>query len=148
MCWCFTSIPWCIDRNKFSILSINSKFGNQMAPLELVPNLVTRWHHLHQFKIGHQMAPLALVTIALPHCLGLSYWLYQLVLSWYFSTSDLRYFLESNLYFIQICIFWFVANRIKIWSSGDIISKVRRLSTRLSHLHCHIALDNPIDFVS
>ena len=66
----------------------------------------------------------------------------------YFSTSDLRYFLESNLYFIQICIFWFVANRIKIWSSGDITSKVRRLSTRLSHLHCHIALDNPIDFVS
>ena len=53
-----------------------------------------------------------------------------------------------NLYFIQICIFWFVANRIKIWSSGDITSKVRRLSTRLSHLHCHIALDNPIDFVS
>ena len=51
----------------------------------------------------------------------------------YFSTSDLRYFLESNLYFIQICIFWFVANRIKIWSSGDITSKVPRLSTRLSH---------------
>ncbi len=40
------------------------------------------------------------------------------------------------------------ANRIKIWSSGDITSKVRRLSTRLSHLQCHIALDNPIDFVS
>ena len=39
------------------------------------------------------------------------------------------------------------ANRIKIWSSGDITSKVRRLSTRLSHLHCHIALHNPIDFV-
>ena len=36
----------------------------------------------------------------------------------YFSTSDLRYFLESNLYFIQIWIFWFVANRFKIWSFG------------------------------
>ena len=29
------------------------------------------------------MAPLALIILALPHCIGLSYWLYQLVLSWY-----------------------------------------------------------------
>ena len=31
-------------------------------------------------KFGHKVAPLAL---ALPHCLGLPYWHYQLVLSWY-----------------------------------------------------------------
>ena len=48
-----------------------------MAPLPLIPNLVTRWCHLNWFQIwspdgitcisskfGHQMAPLALVTIA------------------------------------------------------------------------------------
>ena len=40
------------------------------------------------------------------------------------------------------------ANRIKIWSSGDITSKVRRLSTRLIHLHCHIALECPIGIIS
>ena len=46
-----------------------------MAPLALVPNLTTRWHHLHYLQIwppdgatcisskfGHQMAPPALVT--------------------------------------------------------------------------------------
>ena len=65
-----------------------------MAPLALVTNWTTRLSHLHQLqnyppdgatciscKFGHQMAPLALV--ALPHCLGLPYWHYQLVLSLY-----------------------------------------------------------------
>ena len=46
-----------------------------MAPLKLIANLATIWHHLHQLKIWppdgatyisckicHQMAPLALVT--------------------------------------------------------------------------------------
>ena len=68
--------------------------GYQMAPLASVPNLATRWLHLHLFQIwspdgatyicskfGHQMAPLE--SLALPHCLGLPYWHYQLVLSWY-----------------------------------------------------------------
>ena len=45
----------------------------------------------------------------------------------YFWTSDLQYFLESDLYFIQICIFWFVTNRFKIWSLCDV--------------SCHIALE-------
>ena len=45
----------------------------------------------------------------------------------YFWTSDLQYFLESDLYFIQNCIFWFVTNRFKIWSLCDI--------------SCHIALE-------
>ena len=41
-------------------------------------NLATRWHHLHWFQIGHQVA-----SHTLPHCLGLPYWHYQLVLSLY-----------------------------------------------------------------
>ena len=52
-----------------------------MAPLALVTNLVTRWHSCISSKFGHQMAPLE--SLALPHCLGLPYWHYQLVLSWY-----------------------------------------------------------------
>merc|ERR1712051_864915 len=53
---------------------ISSKFGHQMAPLALVANLATRWHHLHQLQIwspsgttcfgskfGHQLAPFALL---------------------------------------------------------------------------------------
>ena len=42
-----------------------------MAPLTLDANLPTRWRHLH--------VPIT----ALPHSLELSYWHYQLVLSWY-----------------------------------------------------------------
>ena len=38
----------------------------------------------------------------------------------HFSTSDLQYFLKSVLYFLWICIFWFVANRFKIWSSDHV----------------------------
>ena len=61
-----------------------------MAPLALVANLATRWHNLDWFKmssggaicivckVGHQVA-----SLALPHCLGLSYWHYQLVLTSY-----------------------------------------------------------------
>ena len=43
------------------------------------------------------MAPLALVTIALPHCLGLSYWLYQLVLSWYLHQPESHQLSFTNL---------------------------------------------------
>ena len=62
-----------------------------MAPLTLVANLATRWGHLHWLriwppdgttcidsKVGHQVT-----SHALPHCLGLPYWHYQLVLSLY-----------------------------------------------------------------
>ena len=38
----------------------------------------------------------------------------------YFSTSYLQYFLQSDLYFFWVCIFSFVANWFKIWSSGDV----------------------------
>ena len=80
-----------------------------MAPIALVPYLTTRWHHLHWlqtwppdsttwisskfdhqmagYKFDHQMAPLALLTNlhtrlkshALPDCLELPYWHYQLL---------------------------------------------------------------------
>ena len=43
------------------------------------------------------MVPLALVTIALPHCLGLSYWLYQLVLSWYLHQPESHQLSFNNL---------------------------------------------------
>ena len=49
-----------------------------MAQLELVQNLVIRWHHLHCL----QSWPPGCIT-ALPDCLELPYWHYQLVLSWY-----------------------------------------------------------------
>ena len=43
------------------------KFGHQMTSLALLGS-----------KVGHQV-----VSLALPHCLGVPYWHYQLVLSWY-----------------------------------------------------------------
>ena len=49
-----------------------------MVQLRLVQNLVIRWHHLHCL----QSWPPGCIT-ALPHCLELPYWHYQLVLSWY-----------------------------------------------------------------
>ena len=49
-----------------------------MAQFGLVQNLVIRWHHLHCL----QSWPPGCIT-ALPHCLELPYWHYQLVLSWY-----------------------------------------------------------------
>ena len=45
----------------------------------------------------------------------------------YFWTSDLQYFLESDFYFVQICIFRFVSNLFKIWPLCDV--------------SCHIALE-------
>ena len=51
---------------------INSRFGHQMAPFALVANLATRWRHLHKST-----------SLALPHCLELPSWHYQLVLTWY-----------------------------------------------------------------
>ena len=60
-------------------------FGHQVAQLWLVQNLVIRWRHLHCLQswppacvtcttcIGHQAA--------MPHCLELRYWHYQLELS-------------------------------------------------------------------
>ena len=70
---------------------ISSKFGHHMAPLTLVANLATRWRYLHWLriwppdgttgidsKVGHQVT-----SHALPHCLGLPFWHYQLVLSLY-----------------------------------------------------------------
>ena len=113
-----------------------------MAPLPLIPNLVTRWCHLNWFQIwspdgitcisskfGHQMAPLALVTIALPHCLGLSYWLYQLVLSWYLHQSESHQLsLNKVLYSVtsgQIIISSFFFPFLHFWTNSiqDIIIK-------------------------
>ena len=59
-----------------------TKLGNNMAPFALVANLTTRWRHLHKLQIwppdDHQVESLALL-----HCLGLPFWHYQIVLSWY-----------------------------------------------------------------
>ena len=67
---------------------IDCKFGHQMAPLALVTNLATRWHWFKIWssagatciasKVGYQISLLAFL-----HCLGLPYWHYQLVFSWY-----------------------------------------------------------------
>ena len=47
------------------------KYGLHMTQLTLVTNLVTRWRLLHSFQIWTPDG--ALVTLALPHYLGLSY---------------------------------------------------------------------------
>ena len=65
-----------------------------MALFALVVNLATIWRYLHWFKTwsfgcaicidskgGHQVVSLA--SLALSQCLGLPYWHYQFVLSWY-----------------------------------------------------------------
>ena len=66
------------------------KFGQQVVPLASA-NWATKWHNLHLFKmwssggatcivskVGHQVT-----SLALPHCLELPYWHYQLVSGWY-----------------------------------------------------------------
>ena len=87
---------WPLD----GITCISCKHGHQMAPLELVTNLATRCHHLYWFQIWPlddylQIWPPDGTTCitnkfahqtkshALPDCLGLPYWHYQLVLTWY-----------------------------------------------------------------
>ena len=57
---------------------IDYKFGHQVAQLGLVQNLVLMWRHLDCL----QSWPPVCIT-AVPHCLELPYWHYQLVLSWY-----------------------------------------------------------------
>ena len=71
------------------------KFYHQIAPLALLANLApvtlfvnfaTRWHFLHWFEIW-QPGWLD-ESHALPHCLGLPFWHYQLVLTWYLHQSE------------------------------------------------------------
>ena len=68
-----------------------------MVPLALVANLPTRWRHLHVptsigSKVGHQVGPLELL-----HCLELSCWHYQLVLSWYLHQPESHQLSFTNL---------------------------------------------------
>ena len=80
-----------------------------MAPFALVLKLATRWrhlheltywprtrwHHLHEFKYWPpdgatcKSLPPGCVT-ALPDCVGMPYWHYQLVLSWYLHQLELH----------------------------------------------------------
>ena len=74
--------PLALIRN----VATNCKFGQKVAPLASVANfankwrfldsvwtLVMRWHHLLGPKVGHQI-----MSLALPYCLGLPDWHYQL----------------------------------------------------------------------
>ena len=85
---------------------ITCKYGQQMAPFTLVANLASRWRHLHKLqiwppdgttcidsKVGHQV-----MSHALPHCLGLPYWHYQLVLSLYLHQLE-----SHQLSFKKVC---------------------------------------------
>ena len=69
------SKTWVISPANGGSTCNSSKFGHQMAQLALVPNLATRWHHLHLLQIwpsdgatcisckfSHQVAPFALVA--------------------------------------------------------------------------------------
>ena len=76
-------------------------------------------HEHEEIKIRTHVNKICSLWLAVSDCL------FEIFL--YFWTSDLQYFLESDLYFIQICIFWFVTNRFKIWSFCDV--------------SCHIALE-------
>ena len=80
-------------------------------------------HEHEEIKIRTHVNKICSLWLAVSDCL------FEIFL--YFWTSDLQYFLESDFYFIQICIFWFVTNRFKIWSLCDVSC----------HLHCHIALE-------
>ena len=60
---------------------ITCQFSHQLALLTLFVNFATRWHYLHWFEIW-QPGWLD-ESHALPHCLGLPFWHYQLVLTWY-----------------------------------------------------------------
>ena len=94
-----------------------------MAPLELVTNLATRCHHLYWFQIWPlddylQIWPPDGTTCitnkfahqtkshTLPDCLGLPYWHYQLVLTWYLhqpESHQLRgVFQKKKRYFLGI----------------------------------------------
>ena len=118
--------------------SIGSNFGQMTLPA-LVLNLPTRWRHL-KIHIENSIGSIFATR-----------WHYQHKFQIY--PPDGATIWWPNLYQIQVIEAMpgsvvplaMFANRIKIWSSGDITSKVRRLSTRLSHLHCHIALDYPIN---
>ena len=65
-------VTWIEFSNNMALIGISRKFAHQMAPLALVANMATRWHHLHKST-----------SLALPHCLELPSWHYQPVLSWY-----------------------------------------------------------------
>ena len=80
--------------------SLSSKFGHQMAPPALVSNLATRWRHLHKLQIWPPDGTTCITykfsyqaeSLALPHCLGLPYWHYQLVLSLYLHQPESHQF--------------------------------------------------------
>ena len=59
---------------------ISSKFGHQMVPLALVPN---------SSKVVHQIE-----SLALPHCLGLFYWLFSVsikLVAWSARVSSVKF---------------------------------------------------------
>ena len=60
---------------------IVSKFGHQVTSLALIG-----------FKFGNQV-----VSLALPHCRGMSYWHYQLVLGWYLHQPESHQLSFKNL---------------------------------------------------
>ena len=41
----------------------------------------------------------------------------------YLSTSDVQYFLKSVLYFIHICMFWFLGNQVTSLAIGRLAKK-------------------------
>ena len=88
-----------------------------MAPLELVTNLATRCHHLYWFQIWPlddylQIWPPDGTTCitnkfahqtkshALPDCLGLPYWHYQLVLTWYLHQPESHQLSFKNVSYV------------------------------------------------
>ena len=142
------------------VTCINCKFGHQMAPLALVENLATWWHHLHWLQIWmykqldlfyHHLAPIELAA--------------NLATRWRHLPFASRRFCDQMI--IHCLQFWppggatctdckfghqkeplaSVANWATIICIGSKfghevspLALVPKLATRLSHMHCHIAL--------
>ena len=114
-----------------SATCISCKFGHQTARLVLVPNLVTRWRQ--SYKFDYQMAPLALV----PNLVTRWRHLHKLQICSPYGDISFQCAFSDLLQIGSKCGHWVTS-----------LALVSKLTIRLSHFHCHIALDCPIDFIS
>ena len=68
--------------------------SSQVAPLALVPMLSTRLGHMHCHIAWN--CPIDIIT-RIATCLGVPYWHYQLVLSWYIHQPESHQFSLQKL---------------------------------------------------
>ena len=66
----------------------------------------------------------------------------------YISSSYLKYFLKSDLYFIKIYILWFVGNLFKIWWMNDVSCIGFKVGHQIESLSLTHALECSIGIIS